>query len=365
MRDLAKELIAMGHSVTILTSGPQFENHAGMQILMDSLTATGVRIQHMDYPKSGSKWGYLRRLPGAAWATYRYLKKEKFDIVHVHTPVLAFIPKIFGFKFVTTIHLAQLKLGICQQKPTHQIAISEEVYKESLQNGLKKENVSLIFNGVDKKYAEDASAETKADLMRRFNILPPPPSQQRADDEVVIGFVGTLCHRKGIDLLLRAGANLYEKGHKRFRIVLLGNYDSASEKETFSRLMKEARGERFLSVVGYQSPEMFYKIFDIFVLPSRLEGFGLVVIEAMLSGCCCVRSNTQGAYDQIDSGKTGYLFENENVEELTETLKFLIENPEKRKEVARAGKEKALAKFTSEVMAKNTLSVYKKVLNEY
>lgn len=90
-----------------------------------------------------------------------------------------------------------------------------------------------------------------------------------------------------------------------------------------------------------------------------------VVIEAMSSGCCCVRSNVEGAYDQIDDGKTGFLFENENVEQLSSILKFLIENPDRRTEVAKAGREKALKEFTSEVMAKKTIDVYKKVINEY
>ena len=103
----------------------------------------------------------------------------------------------------------------------------------------------------------------------------------------------------------------------------------------------------------------------MFVIPSRLEGFPVVVIEAMSSGCCCVRSNVEGAYDQIDDGKTGFLFENENVEQLSSILKFLIENPDRRTEVAKAGREKALKEFTSEVMAKKTIDVYKKVINEY
>ena len=54
MRDLAKELIAQGHSVTILTAGPQFENSTGMDVLMDSLKGVGVHLHYINYPVNGN-----------------------------------------------------------------------------------------------------------------------------------------------------------------------------------------------------------------------------------------------------------------------------------------------------------------------
>lgn len=356
MRDLAKELIAQGHSVTILTAGPQFENSTGMDVLMDSLKGVGVHLHYINYPVKGNKWEYFKSLLKSAFSTYNYIKKERFDVIHVHTPILSFIPKFFLLKFVTTIHVARLKLGVFQQKPTFEIAISKEVYKECLAKGMDQEHISLIYNGVDKKYALPISVEEKI-LIKNKQGIPL--------NKIILGFVGTLCPRKGLDLLLKACTSLYETGKSQFHIVLLGNYDRESDNKWLSDVVRETGSENFLSIIGYKSPELFYKIFDIFVLPSRLEGFPLVTIEAMLSGGCCVRSNVEGAYDQIDDGKTGFLFENENVEQLSSILKFLIENPDRRTEVAKAGREKALKEFTSEVMAKKTIDVYKKVINEY
>src|SRR5690606_6202995 len=106
----------------------------------------------------------------------------------------------------------------------------------------------------------------------------------------------------------------------------------------------------------------FYGIFDIFVFPSRLEGFGLVVVEAMMSECCVVRSNTQGAYDQIDHGKDGFIFENNNFEQLADLLEDIINDEDLRTKIAKAGKEKALNKFTIKEMTRGTLEVYEKVM---
>ena len=88
----------------------------------------------------------------------------------------------------------------------------------------------------------------------------------------------------------------------------------------------------------------------------------MVVIEAMLSGCCCVRSNTEGAYEQIEDGKSGYIFEDGNTDQLSDILSRLVSDAPLRKQVATAGREKALREFTSAVMARKTVEVYKKIM---
>ena len=81
----------------------------------------------------------------------------------------------------------------------------------------------------------------------------------------------------------------------------------------------------------------------------------------MMSECCVIRSNTEGAYDQISHGDDGYIFENENFIELATYLNKVIENDDLRLNIARKGKEKALNKFTIKEMTKGTLKVYEKV----
>jgi glycosyltransferase involved in cell wall biosynthesis len=103
-------------------------------------------------------------------------------------------------------------------------------------------------------------------------------------------------------------------------------------------------------------------VLDIFCLPSVWEGFPLVVLEAKLAGCCAVRSNVQGAEEQITEGQTGYLFETENPASLQSKLEYLIDNPEQIKQVGYAGREDALKRFTLETMAKNTAKVYRKII---
>lgn len=355
IRDLAKELIKEGHSVYILTAGPQFKKHSGMDILMDSLLATGVNIININYPNGESKWEYAKLLT-SIYPTYQVLKKEKFDVIHVHTPILSFIPKMLGYKFVTTIHVAKMKLGVFQQLPTHQIAISREIYAESLANGIKKEDCTIVFNGVDDKYTKTITEEQKLEVKIKNNI---------PTDKVLIGFVGTLCYRKGLDILLKAYSLLDEKTKEKSLLVFCGNYDQESEKKWLETVIEETNCKDGLRILGYQSPEYLYKIFDIFVLASRLEGFALVTIEAMLSGCCNIRSKVEGATDQIINEETGFLFESEDVEALNNILEKLINDKELRDKVALQGKQYAIENFTSQIMAKKTIEVYNKVIHEY
>lgn len=355
IRDLAKELIKEGHSVYILTAGPQFKNHAGMNQLMESLLATGVKIIPVNFPHGNSKWEYAKLLT-SIYPTYQILKKEKFDIIHVHTPILSFIPKILGYKFVTTIHVAQMKLGVFHQPPTHQIAISKEVYEESLSNGIKPKDCSIVFNGVDDKYTHSIGEKEKKEIKNKYGI---------SSEKIVIGFVGTLCHRKGLDLLIKAFSQMDNETKEKGLLVFCGNYDNESDKKWLETIIREEKAEKYLKILGYQDPEYLYKIMDIFVLPSRLEGFGLVSIEAMLSGCCSVRSNTEGATDQTTDGETGFLFESEDISTLKNILQKLICDSNLREKVAQKGKEFAIENFTAKTMAKKTMDVYNKVIHEY
>ena len=126
IRDLAQGLIEEGHTVHLLTAGKHYENHKGMDELYDSLLSVGVKIINVGFPSKLGKLEYLKLIP-SFFETWRLFKREKYDIIHVHTPVLSFIPKILGYKFVTTVHSAKMNIGVLDRFPNHQIAISKEV----------------------------------------------------------------------------------------------------------------------------------------------------------------------------------------------------------------------------------------------
>ena len=84
----------------------------------------------------------------------------------------------------------------------------------------------------------------------------------------------------------------------------------------------------------------------------------------MLSGNCCVRSNVEGAEEQIEDGVTGFLFESGNCAQLSDILASLVADEEKRLRIAEAGREYAKENFSYKVMCRKTLAAYSKVLSD-
>ena len=182
-------------------------------------------------------------------------------------------------------------------------------------------------------------------------------------DKIIIGFVGSIEKRKGHDLLLKAVENLNSTIRNKIHVVFLGSSKDSTTRPWLDGLIETTNTSDVVTSFDYQDPKPFYAMYDIFVLPSRLEGFPLVIIEAMMSECCVIRSNVQGAYDQIDHGINGFIFENNDFKELAKILARVIENKTLMLEIAKKGKEKALSKFTIEAMTKGTLDVYKKIIS--
>ncbi len=81
----------------------------------------------------------------------------------------------------------------------------------------------------------------------------------------------------------------------------------------------------------------------------------------MMSGCCTIQADSNGAYDQIDHGINGMIFQMENAIQLGAQLEQVLTDESLRLQLAKKGKEKALANFTNQQMIDNTLTVYEEL----
>ncbi len=104
--------------------------------------------------------------------------------------------------------------------------------------------------------------------------------------------------------------------------------------------------------------------FDIFVLPSNLEALGTALLEAQSCGVPVVASRVGGIPECVSEGKTGFLFEKENVNELGEKLIKLIENKNLRYEFSKNAIEWIENNFSTQKMVKDTENLYKRIINE-
>ena len=172
-----------------------------------------------------------------------------------------------------------------------------------------------------------------------------------------MGYVGRLVEEKGIDLLLRATAEL--EGEWRLSILGSGPYES--------RLKALSDGLGLVDRVAFQAPipsaEMpaHYRQLDALILPSRTrsnwkEQFGRVLIEAMACGVPVVGSNSGEIPHVI--GEAGLIFPENDTETLTVHLSALMGNPGLRQALGQKGRELVLRHYTQKQVARATREVY-------
>ena len=196
------------------------------------------------------------------------------------------------------------KRSIKIRRPDRLIAISKESY-EFGKNLLKMsdEKIDIIHHGVSNRFSVPTDGTKLKELKVRLGI---------SDGKIILGLVGRIEKLKGHDIMVNALKDLNPDTKEKIHFIFLGGNQAEKSFKWLENLVKEAEIQSFVSIIPFQDPKPFYDIMDIFILPSRTEAFPLVVIEAMMSGCCIVRSNVQGAYEQIEVGYNGFVFQNEN-----------------------------------------------------
>lgn len=134
--------------------------------------------------------------------------------------------------------------------------------------------------------------------------------KQRYGEKKILLFVGRLIDVKNIPLLLEA----YKKLSNNFLLVIVGDGEKRNELEQQCKALNI-----HVQFVGQKNGDdlyIWYKIADIFILPSYREAFGAVTNEALLSGCKCIVSQNAGSSCLITEGFNGYTFNPYSVDDL-------------------------------------------------
>ena len=157
---------------------------------------------------------------------------------------------------------------------------------------------------------------------------------RKNDDAMVLLAVGAVVERKGYDLLVAALAKLK---HLSWRLVIAG--DHGRSPEAFRRLEADiawfglADRITLLGALSAQQLASLYATSDLFVLPSRFEGYGMAFAEAIAHGLPVI-GTTAGAIPQTVPAGAGILVRPDDVDALASALRRLIENPHERERLA-------------------------------
>ena len=164
---------------------------------------------------------------------------------------------------------------------------------------------------------------------------------------------------KGMDTLITALPRLLTQ-RPELQLAAVGEGDDRVWLEDLADENGVRLHVHFLSGLSYAELAACYAHCDIFALPSKGEGFGLVYLEAMACAKPVIGGAHGGAPEVIEDGKTGYLVPHGDAAQLATAMETLLSDPELRKEMGRRGKERVENDFRFSVFAKS----FKKILRE-
>ncbi|HXW68854.1 MAG TPA: glycosyltransferase family 4 protein [Dissulfurispiraceae bacterium] len=275
------------------------------------------------------------------------------DVLHVHNN-LSFLAGFLGsllqsIKIVYTLHC----LGVYQStffdhfskwlslKVTSRfIAVSESVKKDFINCSINPDSVVVVPNCID---------------IKEFCV------SQKKDEAPTIVCVARLDHYiKGQDILIKALPIVKER-IQAFKCQLIGEGPS---RPFLEQMVKDLGLTEAVSFMGVRNDvAALLSQADLFVLPSRYEGFGIVILEAMASGLPVIISNIDGPAEIVTDGKDGLHFRSGDERDLADKITALLVDKDLRKRMAEASLRRVLG-YSIEVMYDRYLSVYRVITDK-
>ncbi|MGZ6764573.1 MAG: glycogen synthase [Nocardioides sp.] len=234
------------------------------------------------------------------------------------------------------------------------IAVSRGMRADVLEAypGLDPARVQVVHNGIDT--AEYAPVTTTG-VLERLGVDPSVPYAV---------FVGRITHQKGVEHLLRSARSWPGQ-----LVFCAGAPDTPEIAASVAGLVAELQAAR-PGVIWVQDMQPRPDIIEllshatVFVCPSVYEPLGIVNLEAMACGTAVVASRVGGIPEVVDEGVTGLLVDVDDGFEdaLAVAATSLLEDPARAEALGRAGRERAVAEFSWEAIAQQTVEVYRSVL---
>lgn len=260
------------------------------------------------------------------------VKAGKFDTIilgHINLSVIAVNIKRFykGKKLILIVHgieaMEELKgqkkkaLEICDE-----IWVVSEFTKQNLINRQKVNaaKIKVFFNTIDPFFNLPETFSKPKYLLDRYNIK---------DEQKILFTLTRLNYAegyKGYDKVIKALPEVLKK-FPQLKYFIAGKGEE-KEINTIQQLIKQYQLEETVSLIGFL-PESevtdHYLMSDVFVMPSKKEGFGIVFIEALACGLNVIAGNKDGSVDALRNGELGTLIDPDDVGQLSKTIIKILE----------------------------------------
>jgi glycosyltransferase involved in cell wall biosynthesis len=328
--DLTAGQVEQGHTVAIASAG------GGHEPLLQRLNIKHLPLDQTRRPA---------QLMKAVFTLNKHIKDFQPDVVHVHMRtglLLAWLVTRFTrhplIAHVQNVHERESAL---MRLADRVVVCSASVGKSMQEMGVPQSKIHVVLNAPL--------------LSPRLPSLDSTPAASIEHPAIV-----TVCgmyHRKGIADLITAFEQVGSK-IKDAHLYMVGN---GPEMELFQQQAKACSTSSRIHFEGFQStPQSYMRAAEIFVLASRRESFGLVLVEARQAGCAVIASNVDGIPEALDEGAAGILFPPSDIPQLAHEMTRLLEDHQERK----SWQEKALIgieRFHYTTMANGVSEIYREL----
>jgi glycosyltransferase involved in cell wall biosynthesis len=360
LRQLIPHLVKKGCNVSIVTR--RWHQEWQPEDYVD-----GVKVIRLGVP-GRSRWGKIAFI--LSLLKYLFIKRKEVDILHSHGSMnmgalCGLAGKLFGVKNVSKIATAgripplQGSVGgrtilIFFKKSNAIISMTKEIDDELKEIKTPPENIYRITNGVDSSRFKPAESDDKESLRKQYGL--------KTDCNIII-FSGRLVYRKGLDLLLSAWPEIANK-HLDSHLFIVG--DGKNQADSIEKEMKKkVESEHLPRVIFHgatEEAESLLRLSDVFVFPSRKEGFPNALMEALSTGLVVLASDIGGVKPLITNNKNGVLFKTEDAISLREMLDMILSDMDKYKQVGLHARSVMLEDYSFDRVSREYVNLYSSLL---
>ena len=299
-----------------------------------------------------------------------YIEKKKFQIVISGNPLMTglcalIIAKLTGAKSIIEVNgnfesafkygrLGETEAGFMEK-------VRDKVAKYLIRFTLQKADaVRLLYNNqLDTLYKN----RIKLKNIPTFSFSDFVPvkyflNEEKSDNKYIL-LVGFPWYLKGVDILIKA-FNKISKGFPDYRLKIVGWCPRG--REYFENLAKDNSRIDLCEPVPYKDVIPLFLGCSLYVLASRTEAMGKVLLEAMASRKPIIASNVGGVHAVIKDGYNGLLFETENVEDLAEKIKLVLTDNDLAEKLAQNGYQYVQEKLSEENYINNYSGMIEEIL---
>lgn len=319
-------------------------------------------IKFVNVPFIRSSINPLKEI-SSIYLIFKFLKRENPDILHLVTikPYLygGVISRLIGIKSVVssvsglgTLFIKKdfkNKLLLLMIFPIYKLAFNHFNQIAIFQN---KDDLNLFVKNKIIKLSKAILIKGSGIDLKNFPVTKEPTGTP------IICFAARLLNDKGINEFISAARLIKKKGLKT-KFVIAGDLDLKNPSSLTFRDLQKIKEESLVEFLGYRTDiPTLYASSNIICLPSYREGLPKSLIEAAAASRAIITTDVPGCRDAIIPNKTGLLVPVKDYKSLAKAIIFLIENPDLRKSMGKAGRDLAKKEFQIDKVIRIHLNIY-------